>query len=717
MTRRAADNTSSQNLLKSKRAADRTETLDLSIIIVNYNVKDFLEQCLISVKKALTGMTSELIVVDNASSDGSTELLSEKFPDVKLIRNNRNLGFAKSCNQGLEMAQGNYLVLLNPDTIVQEDTFLKMLEFFKKHPDTGMLGCKILNPDGTLQLACRRSFPTPWIAFAKLSGLSYLFPKSKVFGKYNLTYLDPDQSYEVEAISGSFMMIQKQVLEQVGGLDESFFLYGEDLDWCYRIREQGWKVRYFPETQIIHFKGESSKRAQLDNLRIFYDAMGRFAKKHFRKKYFLMPYWLLWVAIWTRAALSFLLKIMVYLAAPVVDLLCLSLGLTASVYVRFGNLGNLHSFVPVIIAYSISWLLLLKFLGCHDQNKFSSSKAALAVFIGFFLNAGLTFFFKQYAFSRAVVLFGGMFSLITVPGWRLFAKFLPKTGLMPFKGTLGRTLLGRNTVIVGDWSSGEALIRKFNSQIDSGYSVSGLVSTNGQHTGEICSGVPVLGAIDELNAIIADKNIHEVIFSTHQLSYDQILEIISRSGKPGVNFKLIPSDLDVIIGKASIDRIDDVPLLEIDYKLHQTRVQLLKRAFDLSLALFLLTLSLPIFLFKRYSSSPELKRKVAFSSQNQAISLYEFSAAKPSMMDKIPYLWNILKGDLSFVGGELYEVSPVQSARQKYPELKPGLTGLVQVNRHKNLSQEDKVRYDLYYMKNYSLVLDLEILFKTLFKI
>jgi len=266
-----------------KKVRRRTSVIEISVIIVNYNVKEFLEQSLVSVQKALKKIRSEIIVIDNASTDGSVEFLKKRFPKVKLIENKENLGFARSSNLGMKQAKGAYLAILNPDTIVQEDTFSKMLKFFQENPDTGMLGCKILNPDGTLQLACRRSFPTPWVAFTKLSGLSHLFSKSKLFGKYNLTYLDPDLSYEVEAISGSFMMIQKQVLKDVGYLDEEFFLYGEDLDWCFRIREGGWKVRYFPGTKIIHFKGESSRKAQFDNITFFYKSMALFARKHVRQ--------------------------------------------------------------------------------------------------------------------------------------------------------------------------------------------------------------------------------------------------------------------------------------------------------------------------------------------------------------------------------------------------------------------------------------------------
>ncbi|RMD94417.1 MAG: glycosyltransferase family 2 protein [Calditrichaeota bacterium] len=262
----------------------------LSVIIVNYNVKEFLQQALSSLRKALQGLRAEVFVVDNASDDGSVQLVRDQFPEVKLILNQKNLGFSRANNLALKQARGEYVVLLNPDTVAQEDTFTKLLRFMQNHPDAGMVGCKILNPDGSLQLACRRSFPTPWVAFTRLAGLSYLFPKSRIFGKYNLSYLPENQVSRVEAISGSFMMMRRQVLEQIGLLDEAFFLYGEDLDYCYRTSQAGWNIYYVPETQIIHFKGESSKRSRLDNLLVFYQSMALFVKKHFRHRFFFFTF-------------------------------------------------------------------------------------------------------------------------------------------------------------------------------------------------------------------------------------------------------------------------------------------------------------------------------------------------------------------------------------------------------------------------------------------
>jgi GT2 family glycosyltransferase len=193
--------------------------IDLSIIIVNFNVKEFLQNLLSSIEKSSGNISKEIIVIDNASDDGSVEIIREKFPSVRLIASQKNLGFGRANNLGLEISKGKYILLINPDTIVQEDTFQKLIYFMEKTPEAGLVGCKVLNSDGTLQLACRRGFPGPWTSFTKVTGLSRLFPKSRLFAGYNLTYLDENQTYEVDAISGAFMMMKREVYEKIGGFD------------------------------------------------------------------------------------------------------------------------------------------------------------------------------------------------------------------------------------------------------------------------------------------------------------------------------------------------------------------------------------------------------------------------------------------------------------------------------------------------------------------
>ncbi len=236
--------------------------MELSIIIVNYNVKHFLEQCLNSVYKATNGIEAEIIVIDNNSVDGSLNLIREKFKDVILVSNKKNTGFSVANNQGIKMAKGNNILLLNPDTVVQEDTFIKCLEFLDNHKDAGALGVKMYDGNGRFLPESKRGLPTPLVAFYKIFGLAYLFPQSKVFGNYHLGFLSKNEDHKVDILSGAFMMIKKEVLEKVGLLDEAFFMYGEDIDLSYKALKKGYSNYYLGDVKIIHFKGESTDKIE-----------------------------------------------------------------------------------------------------------------------------------------------------------------------------------------------------------------------------------------------------------------------------------------------------------------------------------------------------------------------------------------------------------------------------------------------------------------------
>jgi len=260
---------------------ENIQTFDITIVIVNYNVKDFLEQCLNSIRKAKRNFLVEVFVVDNNSTDGSIEFLEPLYPEVKFIQTGKNLGFSKANNIAIKQAKGTYTLILNPDTILSEDTLEKMYEYMRYCPEVGVSGCKVLNGDGTFQLACRRGFPTPWTSFTKLFGLQKLFPKSKIFAKYNQTFRSENESYYIDAVIGAFMFCDTELIKNLGGFDEAYFMYGEDLDLCRQVQLSGRHVSYYHETTIIHFKGESTKRSSINELKHFYDAMEIFAKKYF----------------------------------------------------------------------------------------------------------------------------------------------------------------------------------------------------------------------------------------------------------------------------------------------------------------------------------------------------------------------------------------------------------------------------------------------------
>lgn len=282
--------------------------MDLSVIIVSYNVKYFLEQCLCSVHKALDKIDAEIIVVDNNSTDGSLAYLQHKFPLVQFIANKENVGFGKANNVGLGIAKGQYILFLNPDTIVPEDCFTKCLGFFKTNNQCGALGIKMIDGSGHFLPESKRAFPSVPTSFFKLVGLSSLFPKSKIFNRYALGFLHEDQNHQVDVLCGAFMMISKEAADRTNGFDEDFFMYGEDIDLSYRIQKMGFKNYYFSESCIIHFKGESSIQQGFKHNKMFYEAMGIFVKKHYGSSKATLFSLLLQLAIALRGSIGLLGK-------------------------------------------------------------------------------------------------------------------------------------------------------------------------------------------------------------------------------------------------------------------------------------------------------------------------------------------------------------------------------------------------------------------------
>jgi len=693
--------------------------MDLSIIIVSYNVKEFLEQAIVSLIKSSQSIQYEIFVVDNASSDGSAELIRKRFPSIHLIANPDNKGFAAANNQALKLASGTYILLINPDTIVQEDTIRIIQNFIETHPECGMVGCKILNPDGTLQLACRRSFPTPWVGFTKIVGLSKMFPQSRFFGRYNLTYLDPDETYEVEAISGSFMFFRKSVLDDVGYLDESFFMYGEDLDWCFRIKQAGWKIYYVPDTRIIHFKGESSKKSNRDLILQFYRAMKLFVEKHYHNRYFHVPQWLLLAGISLRASLTFLKRFLLWTLPGLIDGALLILGMMAAIFIRFVNFDHLRAYFPVMAVYTVIWLVCVWIAGGYSRNRYSSLRAIYGVALGLLFNTSLTFFFNQYAFSRAVVLIAGALVMVLLAGWRFALKIVSRFHVLPFQAAFRQSLLGRGALIVAPVASGQQIAAKLRERMEAGYEVYGIVTPEEIDAVEDENGnrTPVLGQLTHLEEIIRQSRVREIIFSTEKIAYDRILEIIARTKNSNLNFKLVPSSMDVVIGKASIEYIGDLPLMDIEYNLNRPINIVLKRSFDVGLSLASIGLLAPVFVYLLLVKRVKLFDPMMNSPRSGRFTLREFTGKNLTSFERrLPSLWSVLRGDVSFVGTDIDALKASMEGERRLA-LKPGLFGLAQLNAARIGSNSERERYDLYYLKNYSLILDIEIIIKSIFKI
>ncbi len=397
----------------------------VSVVIVSYNVREYLDACLQSVTHASSRFpgTVEVIVFDNDSRDGTMALLKPRWPEATWIASDRNIGFGSGCNRGAAAATQELLLFLNPDSLVGEDVFQVMWDFFREHPEAGTAGCKIVNREGRLEPASKRSFPSPRVAAFKLMGLGSLFPRSRVFGRYNLTYLDENQTHEVDAVSGSFLCIRAELFHQMGGFDQDFFMYGEDLDLCFRVKLLGKRNYYHPATQIIHFKGESAKSRPLGSFFNFYEAMVIFSRKHLELR--ALPLIFLYAGIALLASVNFLSRSFRKWPRWLADLLIVNAVLAGVTYAYQKILGYapLFSTDPGLYFFwhalaSLSVILPLSYLGEYGRARVRLKTVFLAACGSFLAFFSFSFFFREHAYSRVVFALTAALSVSLLLGWR-----------------------------------------------------------------------------------------------------------------------------------------------------------------------------------------------------------------------------------------------------------------------------------------------------------
>ncbi len=641
-------------------------------------------------------------------------MVRSTYPEVILIENDENLGFSKANNMAIRRAKGDYLLILNPDTVVQEDTFHTLIDFFEKHPEAGAAGCKVLNANGSLQLACRRSTPTPLVVLPKILGLSALFPKSKLFGRYNLTYLDEDKVSEVDAVSGSFVMVRKKVVEEVGLFDEEFFMYGEDLDWFYRMTNAGYKIYYVPYTKIIHYKGESTRAAGYDAIRMFYKAQIQFVRKHFSKTKSIFSVMFLYFGIVLRALLSYAIKTGVSLAPMMMDTIFMQLSLLLAVRLRFESFNEINAYVPVTGVYTAVWLLSFYVMGIYNKRRFSATYAAWGVILGFFVNTTFTFFFKQFAYSREVLIWLLLFNILILPAWRIGIRLARRTGLVPFLGTLGKTMILRRTAIVGSEHEARLITQKILDRIEYGYAIEGFIDKKAPDS--LLNNPTYLGDMSDFGDIIASRKITDIIFSTESYSYEEVLSIIASVKHMKLNFKIVPEQMDFIIGKSSVESIEELPFIEIEFKIDKFYNKLVKRAFDIIISSTFLVLLLPFELVYVVLLRRSIRGYNVLFENNEVKRVYMLSRGKniPSgILSHYPLLLLVLVGRMSIVGTELL----LNATAPRDIDYKPGMTSLAKIMSHGKSDKSEYEKYEQYYLQNQSLRLDLEIIIKELFKL
>lgn len=563
-------------------AHEHISTLKLSVIIVNYNVQHFLEQCLYSVRKAAQRVETEIFVVDNNSVDGSVQMVREKFPEVHLISNPDNLGFSKANNQAMRIARGEYVLLLNPDTVVEEETFEKTVRFMDEHPDAGGLGVKMLDGKGNFLPESKRGLPTPAVAFYKIFGLSRIFPKSKTFGRYHLGFLDKEKTHSIEILSGAFMLMRKAALDKVGLLDEDFFMYGEDIDLSYRLILGGYKNYYFPETRIIHYKGESTKKSSVNYVFVFYNAMVIFAKKHFSQKNARLFSILINTAIYLRAGAAILARLIKQLALPVFDAAFIMGGLYLIKWYYEENMKSAGYYSQTLVntaftVYTVLWLGCVYLSGGYDRPV-KLLKIFRGVLVGTALILiGYALLPETYRFSRAITLLGSGWAMLSLFFSRNLFHFLRIRG---FRLDSGRA---KRIAVVGSAEEAQrvsTLIRQtaantsFVAFVDPGRS---------EVQRENC-----LGHFGQLSEIVSIYKIDEVVFCAKDLDAQAIIDQMSRLGN--TEFKIAPPESLSIIGSNSIDTPGELYVIDINSVARPVNRRN-KRVLDAALALLLLPLS------------------------------------------------------------------------------------------------------------------------------
>lgn len=629
--------------------------MKLSVIIVNYNVQYFLEQCLMSVEKALVGIDAEVFVVDNVSKDDSVEMVRNKFPQVVLIANQENVGFSRANNQAMRLAKGEYVLLLNPDTLVEEDTFKKCIQWMDEHPQGGGLGVRMVDGSGKFLPESKRGIPFPMTSFYKISGLYRLFPHSSSINHYYLGNLSEMENNEVEILSGAYMFMRKKALDEVGLLDEDFFMYGEDIDLSWRILKGGYKNYYLADTRIIHYKGESTKKGSLNYVYVFYQAMDIFAKKHFSSKGAGGFSALLQLAIWFRASLSFVKRIVSALTFPVMDLLLtLTLWwLVKNIYSEATHITIPNAIaIPAFVITGLFWTTQAWLQGLYDRplkpNKtwIAIGKAAVFVLLIYSLLP------ETWRFSRLLIIIGSLLAMVVFWINRKLLVWWQERGMVSVQHGL----------IVG---SEEESIR-----------VLGLRKQTAALSFSRLEPTAFASAVSgqTLSSKVRIEQIAEVVFCAKDVSSESIIAAMSQLSNAGVEMKIAPPESYFLIGSQSIDGVGNQVMVDINsISLPENKRK--KRLLDIATSVFVFLFFVMIALLGRWRGHYFKAAIAVLLSQKTWVGYAHKTTGLPPLPIPIILIYN------------------------------------------EDLDQDQKAKHAMLYAKDYNVMNDLRVLLKTFFNI
>lgn len=643
-------------------------TFDLSIVIVNYNVRHFLQQTLESVERAQRGLKTEVWVVDNNSIDNSVEMVEREFPTVRIIANNDNPGFSKANNQAILQSSGKYILLLNPDTVLQEDTLTKCFEFMENHPGAGAMGAKMLDGSGQFLPESKRGFPSPWVSFCKATGLSSVFPKSKKFNQYHLGFLDENETHEIDVLCGAFMFIRKEALDKIGLLDETFFMYGEDIDLSYRIKQGAYKIYYYPDTQLIHFKGESTKKASLNYVKVFYQAMIIFAKKHFSGKGAGFLVALLNIAIIGRAGLSLLKRFTNLILPQIIDFILIFGGIVLSKELweqyYFSDPDYFRNSIYINLGfYSLVYVISLWIHGAYRTHYkigqvIRAIGSAVLVLLAIYALVNV-----DLRFSRAILLISSFWALLAAFSSRLIRQFITK----------GNFKIGQDTIkrifIVGGKSEAEHVIQLLNKSM-SEHEIIGCIAPESHFDATFH-----LSKWNKIQQLVELEKVNEIIFCIKDLEWTRVINLMNQMGQD-IEYKMVGDDKMSVLGSKSKNTSGELYTIHFQFSISQKQEQIKKRALDILLSSVFLLFSFILLWAQAY---------------------------KKSYFSRI---FSVLTGKNTFVS---YQVK--DSRINELPALKNGLISPV---KREIVDEEIMHRANLLYAKNYTVWKDVEIIFRNI---
>ena len=636
--------------------------VDISIIIVNYNVKHFLAQCLTSILNSIDNhLKVEIIVVDNASVDGSFPFLENKFGDkVTFIRNEKNVGFGKACNIGLVKAKGEFVLFLNPDTLIPPGTLENCIEQMRtQHSENvAALGVKIIDGGGNFLPESKRSLPSVWNSFCKMSGLASLFPKYSLMGGYNLTFLPDNEVAQVEALCGAFMLVRKNILDEIGGFDEQFFMYGEDLDLCKRIKERGKTILYYPNVHIVHFKGESQKSKDFRYYRQFYSAMSIYADKHFS----IVLSFLLRIGIFLAGSIAFLTKLMIKHLPKIFDLLAMiglvyMIKLVWAIYIKGDRTYYNEGFEIYAFTFPIIVFISLLFSGYYNQKSTTRNLT-----VGYLTGVGgslavYALFPENLRFSRSILLLFLFLAPATI--------FFVKTVLNRLFNTTSKR--AKRAAFIGSEKAFKEF-KRWSRFLDTPLEIVGKINDQDENS---------ISNISNLGQTLDFYNIDELIFDSGDAHFKYIYAALIKYGKK-VKFRIAGEKDFGVIGSDRSDIAGKVYLIDFDYRINRFSSKILKRIFDI-LTSAAIIITFPVWLFFKSGILKEAFR--------------------------------VFRGQNTWIGYVNIPQSMVE-----LPKIKPGIYSIIDISPNSDGLQMDFYEeQNIRYAKNYSIFVDLELFLKHLF--